>query len=235
MGFLNAQPDSESFTAAIWAAEQCGDADRAVSLLRTMNIYGLPRSEMAFDGALSALYDADRWSEMLDILRWMRRDGVEKTPVSYRLVVGALRRGKQYSDASEVYSEAVRNGYYSPWVPKSRELNLRGFTLPLAQEAIKSVLQSMVDRKLPVFALRIAVGDTDAAGYTASFSVDDFVAYLRTFTLHEGEMPADAHSSPAGHPEGSPGLDARVSEAFGVKWLEIRKEAVQAWICNSLP
>lgn len=224
MAFLAATPDSDSYTAAIWAAEQCSDADRAVALLRTMNINNLPRSAMAFDGALSALHDADRWSEMLEILRWMSRDGVDKTPISYRLVVGALRRGRQYGDASEVYSEAVRNGYYSPWVPRSRELDLRGFTLPLAQEAIKSVLQSMVDKKLPVFALRVAVGSLDATGFSTTFSVEDFASYLRTFTLHEGDgsgvVPAESR----------PGLDATICDASGAKWLEISKEAIQAWM-----
>jgi hypothetical protein len=70
----------------------------------------------------------------------------------------ALRK-KKYSYIDEIYLECLRNGHYSPWVKKTRQLDLRGFTTAIAKVAMKIVLLAIFEGKLSIFTLSIAVGD----------------------------------------------------------------------------
>lgn len=68
-------------------------------------------------------------------------------------------RMKKYSFIDEIYLECLRNGHYSPWVKKTRQLDLRGFTTAIAKVAMKIVLLAIFEGKLSIFNLSITVGD----------------------------------------------------------------------------
>jgi hypothetical protein len=79
--------DANSYNAAIWAHEAGENSFKATELLRLMKFEGL---SVSFDGVLSALSKKGEWAQILDILQWMSQDGVEKSYVTYRLVIDTL-------------------------------------------------------------------------------------------------------------------------------------------------
>ena len=127
-----------------------------------MKFEGLARETISFDGALSALSKAGDWSLLLELLKWMKLDGLEKSYVTYRLAIDTLDKARKYSYIDEIYLESLRSGFYSPWVKKSRQLDLRGFSTALAKVAMKIVLMAIFEGKLAVFTLNITVGDVVA-------------------------------------------------------------------------
>lgn len=88
----NIKPDENTYNAVIWACEQAGDATKAVTFLKLMKFDGFQRQTMSFDGVLSTLNKVNDWKEMVEIWSWMRIDQVDKSPISYRLLIDALDR-----------------------------------------------------------------------------------------------------------------------------------------------
>ena len=158
-------PCMATYTAAIWACEVGNDADKAVKLLRLSKIDTRKRDTGGFDGAIRALANQGRGSECKDLLSWMRRDGLTPTQLSYSSTIAALiyesdLKGQDPCAIAETtYLEAVRDGYFSPWVEGTRLIDIseqRGFDMPTARLALTNVLRSMKDGTLPLFNLGIA-------------------------------------------------------------------------------
>jgi hypothetical protein len=59
----------------------------------------------------------------------------------------------------DIYLRALRDGFFVPWVKSTRLCDLRGFTLPIAKVALRTILQSMKDGKLGLFNLHLAYAD----------------------------------------------------------------------------
>ncbi|KAJ1432916.1 hypothetical protein B484DRAFT_20898 [Ochromonadaceae sp. CCMP2298] len=217
-----------------------------------MKLDGWERQTMSFDGAISALAGVDRWEDVVDVLQWMNLDQVDKSPYTYKLAIGALDDHNQTALAGEIYLEALRDGYYSPWVPKSRLMDLRGFSLPLAKVALKTVLLSMIDGKQPVFMLKMVVGSVvgegDGGGGEAggraggedpdpeisnTFDVPALQRYLRELSLG-GEFPSATHTSDVEHIDEEGGeehvlwAERRFEEGRDV--LVISRDSLLAWI-----
>lgn len=152
-------PDIDTFTAAIWACDTLVNARRAIELLKLAKFQGLRRQTSTFDAALSTLMKAGDWENCLDLLFWMQRDGVDKSELSYKTVLHALDHAGKHSEMTEIYSQALLDGYFSPWVEGTRSIDLRDFSTPIAKAAIKNVFTSIQDGKMPVFNLGIIYGD----------------------------------------------------------------------------
>eukprot|EP01037_Dinobryon_pediforme_P021838 gene21838-22815_t len=189
--------DTNSYNAVIWAYENGENSRKAVEMLRLMKFEGLARETISFDGALSALSKAGDWSLLLELLKWMKLDGLEKSYVTYRLAIDTLDKARKYSYIDEIYLESLRSGFYSPWVKKSRQLDLRGFSTALAKVAMKIVLMAIFEGKLAVFTLNITVGDVVASAaefeesseIISSLNVDTLIHYLEHFYL-ESSRPS---------------------------------------------
>jgi pentatricopeptide repeat protein len=151
-------PDIESYTAAIWACEQTDNWERAVELLKLAKFANLKRTASAFDGALCAVERGKQWELSYDMLKWMDRDNVKKTYVSYKSSIHALMAAEQYKLAMEVYLVALREGYYSPWIPGTRQIDISSFTTPIAKIAMLNVLNSIQSGKLAPFNMKIVYG-----------------------------------------------------------------------------
>lgn len=93
------------------------------------------------------------------MLQWMNIDGVQKSPFTYRTAIDSLDENRKYSYIDEIYLECLRNGFFSPWVKRTRALDLRGFSTALSKVAMKIVLLAMMEGKMAEFTLSIAVGD----------------------------------------------------------------------------
>lgn len=189
-----------TFNAAIWAAEIGGDPVKAVQFLRMMKFEGNQRDTMAFDGTISALAKAGDWAQMMEVLEWMQRDEVNKSPVTYKIAIECLDQNGHDELIGELYLKALRDGYFSPWIKRTRRMDLRGFTYGIAKIATKTVLLSMIDGKLDVFSLNITVADVvpdTATGhgseFLSSFDVDAFHNYLSTLNLKNNGVEAQAH------------------------------------------
>mmetsp|Transcript_22714 Transcript_22714/g.38056 ORF Transcript_22714/g.38056 Transcript_22714/m.38056 type:complete len:500 (-) Transcript_22714:74-1573(-) len=237
---LNVRYDATSYNAAIWAAEQLGDEEKSVMYLRYMKLDKIDRQTMSFDGALSALNRADKWQQIIEILSWMNLDGVAKSPVTYKIAIDALDRHKENQLVGETYIEALRDGYFSPWVEKSRLMDLRGFSLAMAKIALKSVLLSMVDGKMAVFALRMIVGDVavgpdgciaDDPEVSTTFDVTEFELYLRNLSLKE-EFAGASHGVEISRVNDNADhrlvLDKSIEETTEV--VSICRDSLIAWI-----
>ena len=77
---------------AIWACKADGKYNKAIELLRLMKYDGYGRSTLSFDGVIAALYNAADPDELSEVLRWMERDNVPKSAVTYQLAIEAFDR-----------------------------------------------------------------------------------------------------------------------------------------------
>lgn len=182
--------DISSYNAAIWACEQGDKHYRAVELLKLMKFEGLERNTMSFDGVISAMFKQNDWNQIVELFRWMERDAVDKSHVTYRIAIDALDRAGKQDMIDEIYLQSLRDGYYSPWVKRKRELDVRSFSLATVKVALKMVLLAMKEGRLQKFKLRINVANVvkDIRGNIIdkdeSFSVDELKAYLYNLDLH---------------------------------------------------
>lgn len=221
--------DATSFNAAIWAAEIAGDARKAVMLLRRMKIDIKVRQTMSFDGAISACNKAGDWSQITELLWWMERDNVEKSPVTYKLAIDCYDRYHHEELIGELYLQALRNGYFSPWVRNSRKMDLRGFTLSMAKVGVKTVFLSILEGKLTPFSLQIIVGDvmpssnTDSEGVQSSFDVDAFQDFLSTLHIKSTGICIEDHQYTLD-------LDRTVDQVQAVEMFSLTKESIVSWV-----
>ena len=74
-------------------------------------------------------------------------------------VLQTLHDANRDDDIRQVYLQALRDGYFVPWVVGSRLADFRGYTLPVAIAAIDNILQLIKDGKLALFNLNIAICD----------------------------------------------------------------------------
>lgn len=182
--------DKMSYNAAIWACDQGDKHNKAIELLKLMKLDGHDRDTMSFDGVISAVAKTHDWMLVMDLLRWMEQDTVKRSPVTYRIAIDTLDAAKQSSVVDELYLQALRDGYYSPWVKRTRALDIRSFSLSVAKVALKMVLVAMKEGKLNKFALNIIVADAykDESGQVqeiyGSFAVDDLIQNLYNLDLH---------------------------------------------------
>ena len=160
----------ETYNAAIWACEQGLLWERAVEILRLIKLKGLSRQTMSYDGVLSVLQQVGQWKLACDILKWMELENVDKDTTTYTAVITALDEAQQEDIIAELYQQAMRDGIYIPWIPKTRIIDFRKFPFPVAKAALKSILKSMKDGKLNVFSLTMILSDLavphDAAAAT---------------------------------------------------------------------
>eukprot|EP01038_Epipyxis_sp_PR26KG_P010017 gene10017-13473_t len=153
------QKNERSYNAAIWACEMGGLYNKAVELLRLMKFQGLNRQTMSFDGAISSLRKAKKWEIVLDIMNWMARDKVEKSYVTYKLAMEVLEETNQSDLLMKIYLDALRSGFYNPWITNTRTLDIRSFPLAIAKIAICNVFDEMRRKRLDKFNLNIIVRD----------------------------------------------------------------------------
>jgi pentatricopeptide repeat protein len=189
--------DADSYNAAIWACELTSNPKKAVMMLRKMKLDKCVRTAMSFDGAISAVSKAGDWRQMLEILGWMQRDQVEKSIVTYRLAIDCLDQYHQDEMIGEFYSQAFRDGYFNPWVKKTRTLDIRGFSLAVAKIALRTVFLSMLEGKLTLFPLKIIVGDfvmeNDKEYISSSFDDNQLYDYLSTLHIKSTGMQIEDH------------------------------------------
>jgi hypothetical protein len=156
-------PCIDTYNAAIWACEVRGDWKRAQELLRLANYDNLRRQTITFDGVLRACERANESTECYETLKAMERDGVERSLLSYRCAINCLVAAGDWTRAQEVYDNAFRDGYLSPWKPGTRMIDFTshtGFELPAARLAMRKALFMMREGKLGgVFNLGIAFAD----------------------------------------------------------------------------
>lgn len=155
---------AECYNGAIWACEQLGDAKRAVDLLKRMKTIGeFTRQTISYDGTLSALSAAGDWEACLDVLSWMDREAtpVEKSGITYDVVIQALDAADQIPLVTEIYLRALRDGYFVPWIKGTRRVDLTRLSLPVAKAAMRNILWSFQEGKLAPFNLIIIVGEGD--------------------------------------------------------------------------
>ena len=88
---------------------------------------------MSFDGVLSALYKVGDWEQLVEVLKWMERDFCPKSHVTYKLAIDALDRAHKTEMIDEIYLKSLRDGFYSPWIPNTRALDVRSYSLAVAK------------------------------------------------------------------------------------------------------
>ena len=77
----------------------------------------------------------------------------------------------------------MREGFFIPWVENTRQVDIRGMSLPLAKVAMNNILLSMRKGTLPVFTLNIIYADIvkDDEGkhnIRSSFEIEELEEYL---------------------------------------------------------
>eukprot|EP01039_Chlorochromonas_danica_P010222 gene10222-11314_t len=221
------EPNIDCFHAIIWACDMINEPYKAVEYLKLMKMNGLVRTAMAFDGTISALAKADDWTMILEVWKWMDRDNIEKTGVTYKITIECLDKNGQEDLIGDVYNEALRHGFFSPWIKQTRRMDLRGFSLPIAKIALKTVFLSMKDHKLSIFPLVIIVGDevvNDQNGekeYYSSFDADDLYRYLTSLQLFS-----------TGKTKKADGITLKIDRIIeeGHDCLLLTREALKAWL-----
>lgn len=212
-----------------------GDVEHAVKFLRLMKFDKIPREIMSFDGALSAANKADDLKLMLDMMRWIDQDGVPRSAYTYMTMIDALDRHGEHNKAEEIYYAALRDGFFSPWVPKTRKMDLRGFPLSMAKVALKTVLISMVDGRQPLFRLRMVVGDVAPNGdESSSFDPDALADFLFNLSLQETFPGAHAPATLTIGADHSVEhrLESQRSTADGLMLLTIELETLRLWMAD---
>ena len=177
--------DQDCSNAAIWSYEQGDQWDKTIEVLKTMKYEKIALSTMSFDGAISACCKAGEWQQCLDLFAWMDREVpvIEKSHITYKLLIEALDAAKKDKQVTEIYFRAMREGFYIPWVGNTRQVDLRGMSLPLAKAAINNILMSMRKGTLPIFNLSIIYADVlndDDGRYkiVSPFVIEEFEEYL---------------------------------------------------------
>lgn len=172
--------DDTVYNAVIWANEQGNQWEKTLEILRTMKFEKFQLNTMAFDGAISACYKAGEWQQCLDLFVWMDREVpvVQKSYVTYKLLIEALDNAQQDKKVMEIYLLAMREGFFIPWIGNTRQLDLRGMSLSIAKVALNNVLLSMRKGALPVFALSCIYGDKIDGNIQSSFEIEELEEYL---------------------------------------------------------
>jgi hypothetical protein len=75
----------------------------------------------------------------MELLRWMQRDSVPRGEVTYSAVISLLDDMGKHELIDELYQQALRDGFFSPWVKRTRQLDVRGMPLAVAKVALKMV------------------------------------------------------------------------------------------------
>ena len=194
--------DSGCYNAAIWACEQTSNFQRSVQLLRLMKTEGFKRSTISFDGALSALSHADDYKQCEEVFKWMDRDRppVQKSPVTYKVLVEVMERNDQLDEASQYYTMANRDGFFIPWVEGTRTIDFRSFSFSMAKMATCCILQAMKAGSMPIFSLDIIVGDTEQLNDVSIAADPDFAAEM-AFSAGTKFGVLDMNSGSAGIPQ----------------------------------
>ena len=149
------RPDIDIYTAAIWACDLGGKPDRAIELLKLAKYNGLKRQTSTFDAALSCIMKTSDFKQSLQLLKWMETENVPRSALSFKTVLHTLDAANRSEEMYEIYLQALREGYFSPWVGSTRKIDLSDFTTPVAKMAVKCVLDSMRTGKLDIFKVGI--------------------------------------------------------------------------------
>lgn len=174
--------DQDCYNAGIWAYEQARNWEKTIEVLKIMKYEKIILSTMSFDGAISACCSAGEWQQCLDLFAWMDRENpiIEKSYITYKLLIEALDAGQKEKQITETYLRAMREGFFIPWVENSRQVDLRGMSLPIAKAAINNILLSMRKGTLPVFSLNIIYADVLETGLRSTFEIEELEKYLET-------------------------------------------------------
>ena len=112
----------------------------------------------------------------------------------------------------DIYLRALRDGYFVPWVKGTRLCDLRGFTLPIAKVALKTILNSMKDGKLGLFNLHLAYVDADVVEeWNSDHLAPNYPA--EHFQPANSEGGEDGETS-AGNGRPEPSFDVDAFEAY---------------------
>ena len=194
--------DSGCYNAAIWACEQTDNFQRSVQLLRLMKMEGFKRSTISFDGALSALSHAGDFKQCEEVFKWMDRDRppVQKSPVTYKVMVEVMERNNQLDEAHEYYTLANRDGFFIPWVESTRTIDFRAFSFSMAKMAMYSILKAMKAGSMRPFNLDMIIGDIEVLDNDTITEDPDFAAEM-AFTAGTKFGVLDMDSGSAGIPQ----------------------------------
>eukprot|EP00977_Amphora_coffeiformis_P023497 scaffold13479_cov166-Amphora_coffeaeformis.AAC.9 len=146
-------PDIQTYSSVISACEAAGKWQRALGLLQEMkesekNLY-------CFNAAISACEKGGAWVEALELYETMKErvDLLKPNFISVGSVVMALDQAGQKEMSISVYDEAVRSGILKPWRTTQnsrrqsiRALDLHQFSGSLARAAVRSYLESLLER-----------------------------------------------------------------------------------------
>jgi pentatricopeptide repeat protein len=172
--------DDSIYNSVIWAYEQGNQWEKSLEILRIMKFEKIQLNTMAFDGVISACYKAGEWQQCLDLFAWMDREMpiVEKSYVTYKLLIEALDAAQQEKKIMEIYTLAMRQGFFIPWIGNTRQIDLRGMSLSIAKVALNNVLLSMRKGTLPVFTLSCIYADKIDGNIKSSFKIEELEEYL---------------------------------------------------------
>ena len=86
---------------------------------------------------------ANEWEQCLDIFKWMEIEKVQRSKLSYKTLLHVLDANNRTQEMMNIYTLALREGYFSPWLEGTRKLDVRSFSTPIAKVALKTVLNMM--------------------------------------------------------------------------------------------
>lgn len=93
------EPDAAAYAAAIAACERCGDAARALGLLRDLRRRGVAPSAAAYTSAIAAAARGPEPGEALDVLAEMRAAGAAPTAATQTAAAVACERLGRWAEA----------------------------------------------------------------------------------------------------------------------------------------
>lgn len=199
------KPQTMTYDGVISAYAKQNQYEPILNLLKCMTNEDIPKSPISYQLAIDCL---DRQSNENQEVIMKSRRGKEGTS-SESSASDAPAPPSRYSNnhyyfnyINEVYFSALRDGFFNPWVKGTRQLDLRGFLLSICKVAVKSILLSMLEKKLSVFTLEMIVaeervlpggvtGDSNDGNekkevkeIVSSFDIDLFYDYLSTLHLY---------------------------------------------------